>query len=85
MNVINVCGNALSVYGLKRECAVWRSPTLVSRAVAAVLILVLASNRANELHITKEGFLHFDGGMMKNILGSACRMPVKTAFSSSDV
>ena len=68
MNVINVCGNALCVYGLKMGVAGVAGPTLGLRAVAAVLILVLASNPRNELHITKEGFLHFDGGMMKNIL-----------------
>lgn len=68
MNLINVCGNAFCIYGLKMGVAGVAVPTLVSRTVAAVLILALASNPRNELHITKEGFLHFDGEMMRNIL-----------------
>lgn len=68
MNLINVCGNAFCIYGLKMGVAGVAVPTLVSRTVAAVLILALASNPRNELRITKEGFLHFDGEMMRNIL-----------------
>ena len=43
-------------------------PTLVSRAVAAIVILILASNPEQELYLQKEGFFHINRKMMGNIL-----------------
>ena len=45
MNAINVAGNALCIFVLKMGVAGVAVPTLVSRAVAAVLILALASRK----------------------------------------
>lgn len=68
MNVINVAGNALCIFVLKMGVAGVAVPTLVSRAVAAVVILALASDGKEELHLEREGLTHVDGGMMHRIL-----------------
>ena len=68
MNLINVGGNALCIYGLKMGVAGVAVPTLVSRAVAAVLILHLASDSRNELRLQLRNVFHVQLGTMKKIL-----------------
>lgn len=68
MNAINIIGNAICIFGLHMGVAGVAVPTLVSRAVAAVVILALAANPKQELHLNKEGFAKIDGRMMKSIL-----------------
>ena len=76
VNIINFCGNALCVYVLKMGVAGVAVPTLVSRAVGAVIILTLASRHDYQLRITMRNVIHLEGGTVKNILGigipSAC-------------
>lgn len=43
MNIINVAGNAICIYGLRMGVAGVALPTLVSRMVAAAIILILAA------------------------------------------
>ena len=68
MNIINVVGNAVCIFALKMGVAGVAVPTLISRAVAAVLILVLAANPRQELYLQREGFFRVDHRMMGNIL-----------------
>ena len=76
MNIINIAGNAICVMGLKMGVAGVAIPTLVSRAVAAIVILTLASRKQNELHLEKKSIFQFRPAMMRSILGigvpSAC-------------
>lgn len=58
MNVINVGGNALCIYGLKMGVAGVAVPTLVSRAVAAAVILWLASRPDQPLCLRREDLCH---------------------------
>lgn len=51
MNIINVIGNAILVYGVKMGSAGVAIPTLVSRIVAAVMITVLLCDRNLPVHI----------------------------------
>ena len=51
MNVINVGGNALLIYGFHRGTEGVAIPTLVSRMVAAIIILVLLCDEKQTLHI----------------------------------
>jgi len=51
VNVLNVSGNALLLYGLKFGIEGAAIPTLVSRVIGAVVILRLLKNRSNVLHI----------------------------------
>lgn len=68
MNVINVVGNAICVLGLKMGVAGVAIPTLVSRAVAAALILFLASRRDQPLRLEWNGIRHLQPKMMGSIL-----------------
>ena len=79
MNIINVGGNALCIYGLKMGVAGVAVPTLVSRAVAAVLILSLAAKPNQELSLQGRNLRPIQKGMMKNIL----RIGIPSAFENS--
>ena len=54
MNVINIAGNAILVYGLKLSVEGVAIPTLVSRAVAAIIVFVILRNQKLVLHIPKK-------------------------------
>lgn len=79
MNIVNAGGNAICIYGLKMGVAGAAIPTLVSRMVAAVVILMLASRSANTLYLQKKNLLPVDGGMMQNVL----RIGVPSAMENS--
>lgn len=79
MNAINVAGNALCIYGLRMGVEGVAIPTLVSRAVAAAVILVLAAGHKQEMRLEPKNLLHIQGRMMKNIL----RIGVPSAFENS--
>ena len=68
MNILNVIGNAILIFGFKMGVAGVAIPTLVSRIGAAVVILFFARNKENELYIV--GFFKekFDIEMIKRIL-----------------
>ena len=68
MNVINVSGNAILIYGFHCGTEGVAIPTLVSRAVAAILITILLCNQKRVLHLEKTFRYRFDGEMVKNIL-----------------
>lgn len=53
MNVINVGGNALCIYGLGMGVEGVAIPTLVSRTVAAVVLATLCSRKRQRVHITR--------------------------------
>lgn len=76
VNLINFCGNALCVYGLKMGVAGVAVPTLVSRTVGAVIILFLAARPDYMLRITARTVTRLEPGTVKNILSigipSAC-------------
>ncbi len=79
MNMINVVGNALCIYGLKMGVAGVAIPTLVSRAVAAAVILYLAARPGQELTLQGKNLLHIQGSMMGKILN----IGVPSAFENS--
>lgn len=69
MNVINVTGNAILIYGLHRGAEGVAIPTLVSRMAGAVVIVKCLLNQKEELCMERN--LHFrpEWGMLKKILG----------------
>ena len=69
MNAINCGGNALLIYGLHRGTEGVAIPTLVSRAVAAVLIVILLSRTKGPIRIERSLHIKFDGRMIRRILG----------------
>ncbi|BCN29234.1 MATE family efflux transporter [Anaeromicropila herbilytica] len=68
MNILNVAGNALLVTGFHMGVIGVAIPTLVSRAGAALIILVIAHKKDLELRITNFVTTPFDFSMLKRIL-----------------
>ncbi|HIX14587.1 MAG TPA: MATE family efflux transporter [Candidatus Hungatella pullicola] len=68
MNSINIIGNAVCVFGLHMGVAGVAYPTLISRMVAAVLMLYLIQQSGNEIRIRRLGELKPNLLMIKNIL-----------------
>ena len=68
MNVINIGGNAILIYGFHRGTEGVAIPTLVSRMVAAVIIVVLLCNQDLTLHIERTFRYRINWSMVKKIL-----------------
>ena len=68
MNLINVCGNAFCVFVLKMGVAGVSVPTLVSRAVGAVLILTMTNRHDNPARVTLDNVFRPRLVMVRNIL-----------------
>ena len=67
MNIINVGGNAICVFGLKMGVAGVAVPSLVSRAVAGFCLYFLLKNPDNLIYLNKERF-RFDWNVIRRIL-----------------
>lgn len=68
MNAINLTGNAILIYGLKLGVAGAAIPTLISRIVAALAILLMLKNPGKLIHISFPLPLRFDLPLLKKIL-----------------
>jgi len=68
MNTINVVGNAILIYGVKMGVEGVAIPTLISRAVAAIIIIALLKNEDLALHISKSFKYKLDKNVIKEIL-----------------
>ncbi len=79
MNIINVGGNALCIYGLKMGVAGVAVPTLVSRMVAAGCILYLAGKPGQELRLDIRNVFRLRSRMMGQIL----HIGIPSAFENS--
>ena len=67
MNGINVTGNAILIFGLHMDVAGVAIPTLVSRTVAAVVILALLFNDSLPLHLSDLRAFRLNRRLLKNI------------------
>lgn len=79
VNAINFFGNAFCVFVLKMGVAGVAVPTLISRAVGAAIILVLAAKPEYILHITLRTVTHLERSTAKNIL----YIGIPSAFENS--
>ncbi len=68
MNGINVAGNAILVLGLHCGVEGVAIPTLVSRIVAAILMIYLLFDQSLTIHMSKNMRLRFDWSIIKRIL-----------------
>lgn len=68
MNSINVFGNALLIFGFHRGVEGVAIPTVVSRGVACVVILILLNNQKHELHILHPYPFRIKWNVLKKIL-----------------
>ena len=77
MNIINIVGNAVCIFGLKMGVDGVAWPSVLSRAVAAVLILNRCYQKGHMLTVPKT--IRLDGRMAKRILG----IGIPSAFENS--
>ena len=68
MNVINVGGNAALIYGLHMGTEGVAIPTLVSRIVAALIIIVLLCDERQEIHMKRTWRYRMNWPHVKKIL-----------------
>ena len=68
MNSINVFGNALLIFGFHRGVEGVAIPTVVSRGVACVVILILLNNQEHKLHILHPYPFKIKWNVLKKIL-----------------
>ena len=68
MNIINIGGNAILIYGCGWGPAGAGTATLFSRAAAAVLMLVLVRDRRNPIWLTQVWKVRLDAQMIRRIL-----------------
>ncbi|QNM05230.1 MATE family efflux transporter [Qiania dongpingensis] len=79
MNGINIAGNAIGVYVLRVGVAGVAVPTLISRMVAAVIMLVIIRNEKNQVHVDKHLRLGYEPDMIRQIL----RIGIPSGMESS--
>ena len=77
MNIINIVGNAVCIFGLKMGVDGVAWPSVVSRVIAAVLILGRCYQKGHMLTVPKT--FRLDGRMAKRILG----IGIPSAFENS--
>lgn len=68
MNMVNIVGNAVLIYGFKMQVEGVAIPTLISRVVAAVVIMALLKNQALDVHISMPFKFRLDKNTVKKIL-----------------
>lgn len=68
MNVINILGNALFIYGLHLGAFGVALSTLVSRIVAAVTITIMLRNKTLPISVRSYDFWNIDFGVIRSIL-----------------
>ena len=68
MNLINIGGNAILIYGFHRGTEGVAIPTLISRVVASVIITVLLTDQKRQLHISRSFHYRPDWRMIRRIL-----------------
>jgi putative MATE family efflux protein len=68
MNAINVVGNGILIFGFHRGVEGVAIPTLVSKGVAAVLMMVLLFRPSFLLHLSRPFQFRHDRKMIRNIL-----------------
>ena len=68
MNLLNIFGNAIFIYGFKFGVSGVAIPTLVSRIGAALIIIVMALNKNNTVYLERTLKYRLDKDMLKRIL-----------------
>lgn len=68
MNGINIAGNAILIYGIGMGVEGAAIPTLVSRIIAAGVMLILLKNRNQAVHLSHNFRFKFKGYLVQKIL-----------------
>ena len=68
MNVINLVGNAILIFGFGMGVAGAAWASMISRAVAASILFYLILDRKNTIYVTVKGLFCWNGTMIRKIL-----------------
>lgn len=68
MNMVNIVGNGIMIYGLKLGVAGAAIPTLVSRMLAAVIVILLLCHDKYPVHLRTGMSFRFNGHIVRKIL-----------------
>lgn len=68
MNAINITGNGILIYGLKMGVSGAAIPTLVSRMIAALIMIGLLRRQNQPVHMSRKIQWHFDRPLIRKIL-----------------
>ena len=79
MNVLNLAGNAICIYGLKMGVAGVAIPTIIARAFSAAVILYMASGKDQLLRVRWRDIWSCNRGIVRGIL----RIGVPSACENS--
>jgi putative MATE family efflux protein len=80
MNVVNIAGNAVFIYGFHWGAFGAGLATTLSRAVSAVIILYILRNSKREIFVKNYGFKNLDRKMIKRILKIAVPNGLENSF-----
>ena len=69
MNLINIGGNAILIYGCRLGVAGAGIPSLLSRMVGAIVIFCLFQKKSNPIRISAPAKIRFDFPLIRRILG----------------
>lgn len=67
MNIINIAGNAICIYGFRMGVAGVAIPSLISRGVAGLVLYILLHKPNQMIYLTRERF-RFEADIVKKIL-----------------
>lgn len=68
MNILNVIGNAVFIFGFNLGVAGAAMSSLISRVIASIIMMILIRNPKNIIFINKRVKFHFNPSMIKRIL-----------------
>ena len=68
MNLVNVCGNAILIFGVGMGVEGVAIPTFAARVLGAAAVIVLLRNPVYIIHISRPFHYRFQGDMVKKIL-----------------
>lgn len=71
MNLINVAGNAIGIFVLHAGVAGVAYPSLISRTVAAIIMLIISFNRNNLIYVRLDRIIKWNQEMISRILSVA--------------
>lgn len=80
MNVLNVIGNAIAVFGFHSGVIGVAASSLVSRAVAAVVMYAMLRNKNRPIYILAKQIFTWDGQLIRKILSIAIPSAVESAM-----
>ena len=86
MNILNIVGNAVFVFGLNMGIAGGGYATLISRAIAGIVVIILLRNPQLELHIDKYLRLGWDWDIQKkNKIAFSFSFKIRLPFYSLQI